>query len=53
MNRIIIEYVRYYDMDGKNKTIGGIQTYIMNLAELFAKNNYEVIIIQPSNGEKL
>ena len=51
MNRIIIEYVRYYDMDGKNKTIGGIQTYIMNLAELFAKNNYEVIIIQPSNRD--
>lgn len=49
MNRVIIEYVRYYDMNGKNKTIGGIQTYIMNLAKLFAKNNYEVIIIQPSD----
>lgn len=51
MNKVIIEYVRYYDMDGKNKTIGGIQTYIMNLAQLFTKNNYEVIIIQPSNKE--
>lgn len=51
MRRVIIEYVRYYDMEGKEKTIGGIQTYIMNLAKLCSKHNYEVIILQPANRD--
>lgn len=53
MKRVIIEYVRFYDREGKEKTVGGIQTYISNLAALLANNLYEVIIVQPSNKEFL
>lgn len=49
MRKIIIMYVRYYDMDGKTKTIGGIQTYITNLVKVCSKHGYEPIVLQPSN----
>lgn len=53
MKKAIIEYVQYYDLDGENKTIGGIQTYIMNLAELLSNSGFEVFIIQPAKKQFL
>lgn len=34
-----------YDFNTNSFTIGGIQTYIYNLAEVFIKNNYDVTIL--------
>ena len=42
-------YSRIFDLDGKNLTIGGIQTYLLNLAKLFKDNNYDIEIFQSGN----
>lgn len=47
--RIHIIYQNYLNPDGNEMSIGGIQTYITNLATLFLKNGYEVVIYQRSS----
>ncbi len=49
--KIYIIYSRIFDLNGEHLTIGGIQTYLLNLAELLIKNNYEVIIYQSGNKD--
>lgn len=53
--KIYIMYSRIFDLDGNNLTIGGIQTYLLNLAKLFNDNNYDIEIFQSgnSNWEKM
>ena len=48
MNSVYIIYNRYLDNKGKNKTIGGVQTYISNLFSLIIKMGLAQIIIQMS-----
>lgn len=36
----------YFSYDGRNATIGGVQTYITNLSQLLSDNYYDVTIIQ-------
>lgn len=38
----------FYDFDNNNVEIGGVQTYVRDLANLLKSNNYDVIIIQLS-----
>jgi glycosyltransferase involved in cell wall biosynthesis len=47
--KIYIQYSRIFDLDGKELTIGGIQTYLINLAKLLINNDYEVEIYQCAN----
>lgn len=36
----------YYSYDGKGVTVGGVQTYLTNLAQYFTSNGYDITIIQ-------
>ena len=47
--KIYIMYSRIFDLNGENLTIGGIQTYLLNLAKLFKDNNYDIEIFQSGN----
>lgn len=47
--KIYILYHRLYDLNGEQLTIGGIQTYILNLANILHKNGYQVEIYQNAN----
>lgn len=49
MKRIFILYSRFYDMDGKNLEIGGIETYIQNLLQIIKKLQIEPYIFQFAN----
>lgn len=42
---------RYYDFERKQPTIGGIQTYITNLLNLFKSLNFKCIVYQTYNTE--
>ena len=47
-----IIYNQYYDLEGKDVTIGGIQTYITNLADLAVRIGFNVRIIQYLNRDE-
>lgn len=44
--KFIIIYWRFYKFDGSKKFIGGVETYIENLAKLTTKLGFETIIYQ-------
>jgi glycosyltransferase involved in cell wall biosynthesis len=46
MNKVYILYRSFFDMKGKEHTVGGIQTYIRQLIEVIKKNNSIPIIVQ-------
>ena len=46
MKKVHIIYGRFYDYNGKNLLIGGVETYIINLSKLLFENGYEVHIYQ-------
>lgn len=46
--KILILYT-LYDLNGEELTIGGIQTYVLNLAKILQQNGYEVEIFQNAN----
>ena len=46
MTNIDIISRSYFSYDGKHSTIGGVQTYITNLAKCFTNNGFNVTIIQ-------
>ena len=50
MNNIFIIYESFYDKDGIDFRIGGIQTYIRYLVEVVCKAHYNPIIVQFANG---
>ena len=50
MNNIFIIYESFYDKDGIDFRIGGIQTYIRYLVEVVCKAYYNPIIVQFANG---
>lgn len=49
MEKVIILYTQFYDFNGKIEKIGGIETYIRNLIDVFESCKKEVVIIQYSN----
>ena len=48
--KIHIIYYKFYELDGSEITIGGIQSYIHNLAKIFSQVGYVVTIVQESNS---
>ncbi len=48
--KIFIFYSRIFDFEGKSLTIGGIQTYLLNLAIMLQKNNYSPVIYQSATN---
>lgn len=52
MKKIYIIYQNYYDFKNEKVTIGGIQTYIKNLADICLEIDLEPHIVQPGNEEK-
>ena len=46
MKRVFILYNRFYDINSKKITVGGIQTYIQNLCEILVDNNMEPLVYQ-------
>lgn len=44
-----IIYWRFYSFDGKTKLIGGVETYILNLAKLTTNLGYDTFIYQCAN----
>jgi hypothetical protein len=44
--KIIIVYPKFFDEYGKNLTIGGIQTYILNLSKYLNENGFTIFILQ-------
>ena len=51
MTHIDIISRSYYSYDGKSATIGGVQTYITNLAQLLNGEGYDVTIIQRGEAD--
>lgn len=51
MTHIDIISRSYYSYDGKSATIGGVQTYITNLAQLLKGDGYDVTIIQRGESD--
>ncbi|MBP1962307.1 glycosyltransferase family 4 protein [Paenibacillus aceris] len=49
MRRVFILYENFYTPDGKDLSIGGIQTYIKMLVKVIKENNLEPVIFQYSN----
>ncbi len=47
--KIALLYYRLFDDDGKEQLIGGIETYLLNLAELCKENNWDPILFQSSH----
>lgn len=47
--KISMLYRQFYDMNGKELMIGGVETYITNLINLFIINKYEVYVYQFAN----
>lgn len=47
--KIYLIYHKLFDLDGKELTIGGIQTYLLNLAKVLFDNDMEPIIYQLAN----
>jgi glycosyltransferase involved in cell wall biosynthesis len=47
--KVAILYNKLFDHNGQNQTVGGIQTYVLNLARLCQENNMETTIFQFSN----
>ncbi|WP_430455827.1 glycosyltransferase family 4 protein [Rheinheimera sp.] len=49
---IYIVYNKFFTPDGVNRVLGGIETYLHNLAELFSNNSMrKVYIIQPATHD--
>ena len=48
--KVAILYYRYLDMDGNERTIGGVQTYLLNLAELCRELGWKPLIFQYANN---
>ena len=47
--KVAILYYRYLDMDGNERTIGGVETYLLNLAELCRELGWKPLIFQYAN----
>ena len=45
-NKAFLIYNLFFDVEKAEPTIGGIQTYICDLASVFSKLDYDVVIIQ-------
>ena len=52
MRKVYIIYQNFYDFGSKKMTIGGIQTYIRDLATVCLDIGFEPHIIQPGSEEK-
>ncbi len=46
---IAIIYYRLFDFDGNDQLIGGIETYILNLAELCHEQGWKTLLFQSAN----
>lgn len=46
-----ILYSRLFELDGSGMTVGGIQTYLLNLAKIFEEKKYDTVIIQQANND--
>ncbi|MGN1322888.1 MAG: glycosyltransferase family 4 protein [Bacilli bacterium] len=51
MEKVIIIYTQFYDFKGIEEKIGGIETYIKNLIDVFENQNKEVVIIQYADND--
>lgn len=49
--KVHIIYTNFLNDDERTYSVGGVQTYILNLAEVLKRNNFEVIIHQSSNHD--
>ncbi len=47
--KIFIIYHKLYDYNGQELTIGGIQTYLLNLVQMLKNNGYSPVIYQLAN----
>lgn len=45
-NKVYLIYNLFFDLNKNQPSIGGIQTYICDLAEVFIELNYDVVIVQ-------
>lgn len=52
MKKIYIVHDKVFDFDKKEFFVGGIQTYLFNLAEVLTKDGYDVSIIQIGSSEE-
>jgi glycosyltransferase involved in cell wall biosynthesis len=48
---IFLYYYRLLDYDGNRPTLGGVQTYLTNLIDLFVSMDWNVTLFQKSNHE--
>jgi glycosyltransferase involved in cell wall biosynthesis len=48
MKKAAIVYSQFYRMDGIQRAIGGVETYLINLARLLKQLGYEVCLFQPA-----
>lgn len=46
MQQVYILYRQYFDNEGKNLKIGGVETYIYNLSAMLKRNGFHVVICQ-------
>ena len=49
MKKVNFIYTLFYDFEKKRTTIGGIQTYILNLKKIFEELGYECVLYQIGN----
>lgn len=49
MTKVYIIYRSFFDMEGNEYTVGGIQTYIRQLINVIKKNNLQPVIVQFAN----
>ena len=47
--KIVMVYTRFMDAVGKDRSVGGIQTYLFNLGQMCVKYHHEPIIYQASS----
>ncbi|NIK78173.1 glycosyltransferase involved in cell wall biosynthesis [Paenibacillus castaneae] len=51
MNKVYILYRSFFDLEGEELTVGGIQTYIRQLTDVIKKRNETPVIVQFANGD--
>ena len=51
--KAILIYNKFYDPNENKPTIGGIQTYICDLAKVLVNNSYDIEILQPGQTEEV
>lgn len=50
-SKVHIFYPRIYDFEGKSVTVGGVQTYLLTLAAVLGKEEWEVSVVQFGNKD--